>query len=680
MQHWRPDIQGLRAVAVLGVLLFHAGVPFIDGGFSGVDVFFVISGFLITQNLLREHLRTGRIRLVRFFSGRLLRLAPAAVATVAVTLAAVFLFLPPLDRTGARTSALAALFGAENLKLAVTGTDYLAEHTPSPFQQFWSLGVEEQFYVGWAVALAVICATPFLRRHVLVIATLLTLTSFVTMLVLTDISGPWTFFGVHTRAWELGTGALFAIWLGRRSGRRRRTTAWPGLAAIGLIGILAGYAVFDATTPFPGVATLLPVVGTALVLLGDGRDPVARVLAASPLRWIGDRSYSLYLWHWPVFTIPALALDRPLTVGESVLAFAGTTALAAVSHALLEQRARSWARAGRFRPLVFVPATVVAAALSIPLTTLPDLRGTGVAPEPTVDSVLAGPLPASAVPRNITPTIAGAASDIPALYADGCHADSTTTKPPSCSFGEVDAGETIVLIGDSHAAQWFSPLLAVAEARGARLLPLTKSACPVADVRVESAALGREYRECAAWREAALDRIADVDPDLVVMSSAAAGYEDAALNDAPFVDQWRDGVAKTVEAVRERSDAAVVYMHDTPRWDVSPNRCLSGALTDVRSCSAPVEDLTRADLRAAEAEAVGTASGGLVDPIPWVCTETCAPVLWNVLAYRDTDHLTDRLAKALTPRLRDALAAALPGRVTARGEAGRSSDERAVSP
>lgn len=661
--HWRTDIQGLRAVAVLGVVLFHAGVPWLDGGYTGVDVFFVISGFLITQNLLRERAGSGTIRLGRFFVGRLVRLGPAAAATVLCTVLAVHFLLPPLDRTGARTSAWAALFGAENLKLAATGTDYLAAHAPSPFQQFWSLGVEEQFYVGWALVLALLCSVPVLRRVLLPIAVLLFVLSFVTMIVVSDISGPWAFFGVHTRTWELGAGALTAIVA--RSGRRRasgdaRLPRWAGRLArpVGLLAIVVSYVGFDEATPFPSAWTLLPVLGAVLVVAPLPADRTAALLSTAPLRWLGDRSYSLYLWHWPVLLLPTLAWGRPLRPFEVVAACAVTVALGWSSHLLLERWTSHWARRTRLRPVALVAGTVVVAAAVAPLTALPTLRGEVVASTPSSTDVLGGPRSPAGVPANLTPAVASAEDDLPALYADGCHAESTATAPTSCTYGDDDSSRTIVLLGDSHAAQWFTPVVEAADASGARVVPMTKSACPAASIRVTSEALGREYRECDQWRAAALERIAELEPDLVVLSSAAAGYEPTRIGTGSFERAWEVGLRRTMSTITERTGARILLVHDTPRWEESPNRCLSGAIDDVGSCARSQADLHRPEIAEAERRAVSAVGGTAVDPFPWLCTTTCSPVVWNVLAYRDADHITDTVATVLTPRVAKAIGSA----------------------
>lgn len=665
--HWRSDIQGLRAVALLALLAYHGGVSAVSGGFVAVDTFFVISGFLITQNLLRDRAKYGRIHLKRFYTNRIVRLAPPAIATIAITLIASYLILTPLDRIGVLSHALSALFGVENINLARTGVDYLAPHVPSMFQQFWSLGIEEQFYLGWALTLAAVCAVPKFRKHLFSVALFGTVASFVVMLVSMNISGPWTYFGVHTRAWEFGPGILLAIALdrgahfpARLAGSRAFRFLPYATAPLGLAMVLVSFFAFDkVTTPHPSAFTLLPILGAMFIVMpGPANDPFRRFLGWGPMRWLGDRSYSFYLWHWPVIEIPTLALGRKLEPLEVVLALAVVFVLATATYALLERRVANWGRKGPARWTVFVAATAVVAVAAVPLTHIPNLTGPDRVPAATRDVVLAGPVAPASIPSNLTPKLQDALDSVAPTYGDGCHADPEDTVPTACSYGEGDKG-TIVLFGDSHAAQWFTPVRAAAEARGMRLVNMTKSACPSPTLAVTSENLGREYRECDTWRTAALAKIAELQPELVIVAGSPAEYAGLWKGSGDFPKAWSNAVAKTLGAIAETTDARMLVMHDTPRWAEAPNRCLSRSIDDVAHCAEPAEDLLSPELTAAEDDAAATVSATTVDPVPWICDGTCSPVLWNVLAYRDTNHITESLAKALTPRIDTAVGQAL---------------------
>ncbi|MBT1623364.1 acyltransferase [Curtobacterium flaccumfaciens pv. oortii] len=654
----RADVQGLRGIAVLAVLLFHAGVPGLGGGFTGVDVFFVISGFLITGNLVREHRAEGRIHLGRFFMRRIVRLVPAAAATVLGTVTVAALVLPPLDRIVLRPEALASLLGLENLWLARTGTDYLATHVESPFQQFWSLGVEEQFYLFWATALALSLAVRAVRRFLVTIMLVGCSASFVAMLWLSSESVPWAFFSPVTRLWELGAGALLAVVTARsvpgRPGSEQTSRVWSRTALPAGLALIVGSAVLlDADLPYPGPLALVPVTGAVLVLAGaDRTTAIRRALASRPLTWVGDRSYSLYLVHWPVMVLWSLAADRPLGPVEMTIALAASTVLAFVSHALLEQRAGRGAHARRTRTRARRSLTLVAAvaAVVIPATAVPALHGTETAPVAMADAVLRGPWAPRSVPANLTPSIVTAADSLPGVYDDGCHADFDATTTKGCRFGS--GATTTVLFGDSHAAQWFSPLRSVTARDDASLVTMTKSSCPSTDLTVRAVELGREYRECDAWRHDAIRRIAELQPDRVVLSNAANSYRDDA--DA---GTWRAALERTIRTITDATSAEVVVLGDTPWWEQTPNRCLSGSVDDVAGCSRATDTLTVRSRSAAQRAAASATASRFVDPVPWICGDRCDPVLWNVLVYRDANHITDTMARALAPRLAEALGA-----------------------
>ncbi|GGS39473.1 acyltransferase family protein [Streptomyces violaceus] len=326
----RLDIQGLRAVAVGLVVLAHAGVSQVSGGYIGVDVFFVISGFLITSLLLRELSLTGRVSVRSFCARRALRLLPVSSLVIAVTLGGAWLFLSKARLAEYAGDALASALYAVNFRLAAAGTDYLAQNSPpSPFQHFWSLAVEEQYYLVWPLLLLLTWRVARGRRRLVAVPLgVLCVGSYAAGVLVTNSSAPWAYFGSLTRAWELGAGALLALGTGRLE-RLPATLAapltWLGLACVTLAAIW-----YDDETPFPSYHALLPVAGTALVLAG-GCAPTPHgagwLLGRRPLVWLGGLSYGWYLWHWPLLVIAPAALGRadgtagvPLSLGLSVAA------------------------------------------------------------------------------------------------------------------------------------------------------------------------------------------------------------------------------------------------------------------------------------------------------------------------------------------------------------------------
>jgi peptidoglycan/LPS O-acetylase OafA/YrhL len=328
---FRPDLEGLRAIAVSLVLLYHAAVPGFGGGYVGVDVFFVLSGFLITGLLLREIETTGRISLPAFYARRLRRLLPAVALLILVTVVASVAVLSPLRAGDVAADGVAASLYASNVRFALQATDYLqSELAPSPLLDLWSLGVEEQFYLFWPALLLLVATfrshgaagSPNRVRRVGALAVVVVVSSFALSLWLTTASAPWAFFSLPSRAWELGIGALLAVGAARLATVPRPAAVgvgWLGLLLIGAAGVL-----IDTSTPFPGMAALLPTIGTALAMLpgmsGNAIGP-ARYLGWGPARFLGRISYSLYLWHWPLLVLPtAMAGDTlPLPVRVALM-------------------------------------------------------------------------------------------------------------------------------------------------------------------------------------------------------------------------------------------------------------------------------------------------------------------------------------------------------------------------
>lgn len=343
---FRPDVEGMRAVAVVLVLLYHAfGAPF-TGGFVGVDVFFVISGFVITDVLLRERSDRGRISIPGFYARRVRRILPAATLVIVSTVAAAYRWLGFIAGNQiAEDGKWAAAFVA-NIRFALLGTDYFGEQLPpSPLQHMWSLGVEEQFYVVWpALFLVMVLVGRGLRDRgaLAVVLAIAMAASFAWSLVQTPANPTWAYFSPLTRAWELALGALIAV-SGPAVGRISSGRLWQSLAAVGLIGIVTSLFLVDAGMQFPGYVVALPVVSSGLLILAGCGNPgtwVGRALAIRPMQWIGARSYSLYLWHWPPLVIAAEHLGRPLSAVQAGGLLAAALTATALTYRYVENPIR----------------------------------------------------------------------------------------------------------------------------------------------------------------------------------------------------------------------------------------------------------------------------------------------------------------------------------------------------
>lgn len=659
-RHFRPDIQGLRAVAILLVILFHAEVPGVTGGYVGVDVFFVISGFLITGQLLREVERRGRVDLLRFYGGRMRRLLPPAVLVIAATVLAARVWDSIFHVRDVVMDALLALVYGINYRLAAIGTDYQhADGAVSPLQHMWSLAVEEQFYIAWPLLIAGLAVVTRGRaRRVAIGASLVLLGAGSLYLSVTQsVSNPqWAYFGLHTRAWELLAGALLALGASRLS-RLPQGAAAP-LTWLGLVALVGSAFAYDADTVFPGTAALLPVAGTMAVIAGGMREHrlgAERLLALRPMQAVGNVSYGWYLWHWPMVVLIPLAVGYALSwtylLSFSVLALW----FAVLTHWLVERPARfSRLATRRWLGVGAVGSGLVAAASAVVLVTLPAFVGTGAAAKEVeldatdgavVQQALIRGLATVDAPRNLTPQPGEAISDQPVSSADGCHAAYAQVDQPECVYGDPDGDHTMVLFGDSHAQQWLPALDATARELGWRVVAWTKAACPVADVAVDNGALGREYTECASWRERTMARISRLYPDIVVVSQS-----DSVIGTQVTNPQWGDATSRTLAEIQAQG-LPVAYVLDTPMPGDDVPECVATHLDDVGACN-----LTRArgELYAGRASALDSALSAVgvsvVDPTPWFCVEeACPAVVGNTLVYRDGSHMSASYSSVLAP-------------------------------
>ncbi|WP_433297015.1 acyltransferase family protein [Actinoplanes sp. CA-030573] len=643
---FRPDIEGLRAVAVLLVVAAHAGIPGLAGGYVGVDVFFVISGFLITSLLLREAEATGRISVAGFYCRRAVRLLPAATVVLATTLIAARFLLPVVRLGEYCRDALSAAGYVANLRFAAIGTDYLsADRPPSPFQHFWSLAVEEQFYLVWPLLILAGAHLWRRRRPLAAVLGVLVVVSFALSVTETARSAPWAYFGPHTRAWELGAGALLAL-------ARTRLPRWAGWA--GLAAIVASAVTFDDATAYPGWRAAIPVAG-AVVLIAAGDN---KLLGVRPLQEIGRLSYGWYLWHWPLLTLfPTGSIATKAVLVTVALGLAGAT------YRWVENPLRHRVRYPRGLAMG-AALSGATAAVAVTLALLPhavpagarraDLRATLAAardPGAVLQQAIAAGRGLDKLPANLTPALTKAARDRPRVWDNGCHADvPVTTAPSGCVFGDPAGARTVVLFGDSHAAQWFPAMERLAAERHWRLVELTKSSCSAADLPLWHDTLKREYTECTAFHRSAMARIAALRPAMVVIGSSF-NYRPAKPS-GDLAAQWRNAWDSTFSEIR-RSGARVQAIADTPYMGSSVPECLAKPANAGHASHCARS--RRSVVRGPEQRAVFLAYAGVIDPTAWFCTDSCPAVIGNLLVYRDSNHMTTTYAEALVPLLGRAL-------------------------
>ncbi len=686
---FRPDIEGLRAVAVIAVVAYHAGIPGAGGGYIGVDVFFVISGFLITGLLWREVTTTDTVRLGRFYGARARRLLPAAATVGIVTAVGAAIVLPPLQARSVFIDGIASALYVGNYRFAMHGTDYLASDLPSsPFQHYWSLGVEEQFYLVWPV---LIIGTAWLVARVgllrgassratsyAVVLGLVGAASLTAAVLWTRTSPAWAFFALPTRAWELAAGGLVALSI--RHWRRltllpASIAGWGGLALIVLTCTQ-----LNAGTPYPGTAALLPVLGTALVIGGGcvtGGLGAGRLLCRPAMRAIGRVSYSWYLWHWPVLLLMPALLGEPAGLPARLTATAVSAGLAVITMHLVENPGRFATALRRSAKASLVvagaasAATACACALLLNVVPVPAGHGAAV-PRANIVAVSPTNVPAvsaqeaavrqtfaqaraavaaaaalRAVPSNLEPPLAAAPADKAAVFVNGCVRSWRDVGQSECATGDTASPTTVALIGDSHAAMWNPAFQQLAEQRHWRLETLAKVTCPLQDLHIVSPYLGREYTECEQWRGQIMARVQAERPRLVVLDMSRRYGADFGFTS--YDPAWIATLADTVKQLRS-TGAAVLVLGPGPDPHSSVPTCLSAHLDDAGAC-APTRSVAvdPGGIAAEQAAAVGS-GGHYADLTDLFCTaDRCPMVVGNTLVFRDDNHVTTEYAQLLAP-------------------------------
>ena len=648
--HFRPDVEGLRAVAVLLVLLCHAQVPFFGGGYVGVDVFFVISGFLITGLLLRELDSTGKISFTGFYARRVRRLLPASALTLLVTLGASVLLLSPVRIPSVTADIASAAAYVSNFRFGIAANDYFAANAaPSPVLHFWSLSVEEQFYFVWPSVLLILFAVSSRlhvgRRGLFVGMALLSAASLVGCVWLTGENQAWAFYLLPTRAWELGLGALLAISAGRLPLPGRWTST--GLIVLGVAAIALPAVLFSDSTSFPGFAAILPVAGAGLVILGGSRASFpARVLSLPPATFLGRISYSVYLWHWPMLLFAGVLYGTTLPLPLSVLVALASIPVAAITQRLVEQPFRL----GRFigtRPRVNLGQAVASALVLAMLA-----GGASVYATSEVDATLGDLIPPVA---DSMPMIGG-----------WCLTPGEVDNMSSCVYGDLSSDVTVVLFGDSHAEQWFPALQSIATSRGWRLVTLT-GRCPSLMLTTADPQFSNKAA-CEAWREHAFTRIAAERPALVILANFAR--QDLEIDGATVVDratvirEWGRALSATLDRLKGMS-AKVAIIGETPLPGVDVPTCLSLHLHDFDACAKPAISIPAEwhDSDRSDATQVGA---DFIDPTPWLCNAAdCPAVIGDYIVYRDISHLTQPFVASLAPELDAALSPLVAGDETA---------------
>jgi peptidoglycan/LPS O-acetylase OafA/YrhL len=652
----REDLQGLRAVAVLLVVLSHAGLPFLHGGYVGVDVFFVLSGFLITGLLLSQAARDGRVRLGDFYVRRARRILPAAVLTLVATDIAAHQLLNFVRAREAVHDSLWAAFFAANVHFADVGSDYFAQaQPPSPVQHFWTLAVEEQFYLVWPFLLALALLVSALRRRLLWIVAAAGVASFAWSVHATASDQASAYFSTGARAWELALGAALAI----AALRLPAAAGWLGLACIVAAGV-----VFSSSTPFPGYAALLPTVGTALVIAARPGG-AARVLSLAPMRYVGDRSYAFYLWHWPVLVIAAGYAGHDLSTPARLALLAGAFLLSIVTYALVENPIRHMKWRAPTGALLWPASAAVILAVALPILTSLDNTATRIAsasaavqpaalvresgparaawkPLPAVAAAVAAAKRNAALPWPLTPPVGNLRGDF-YKFPKGCGAQQGHTTSKICRLGEIDAAKTLVVFGDSHAEMWMPAVLRMAHRDGWTVVPFVKVGC------VSSSWTHRTW-PCGVWYRWAIGRAAALRPQASLLVGSWAGSRTPAAAVS--------GMAKLITDAR-RFSASTIVVGDSPHQHRNPVDCLLARGSTMRTCSSRA---TVAELQndAAVAAVAARRRVGFMSATGWFCGRAssvavlCPLVVNRTIGWIDQGHISATYGAALATPFRNA--------------------------
>lgn len=643
---FRPDIEGLRAISVLAVVFYHARIPGFSGGFVGVDVFFVISGFLITQLLLREIESSQRINVVAFWARRARRLLPNALLMIAVILFIAVYLLPVTQRMSNVRDIAAALMYIANYHFAGRTVDYFDHDLQfSPVLHFWSLSVEEQFYIGWPLLLMGLAwlHSGHSSRQAIAALCLILCGSFALSLLWMSRSQPQAFFSTEARIWQIATGGLLAAasaHLTRLNVHLLSSVAW-----LGFVGVLASVILFNDRLAYPGYWALLPTLSAAAVIAGGSFGGVVptTILGLGPLQWVGRRSYSIYLWHWPLLMLVPLAL--PGLPHVDLIALALVVPIATAAFAIVEDpiRRRSSQVMNSGRTLAFATAGCVL------------LGSAGVAVS-NLDWMFS--------PRRaeIARRLTEAKLDGPRMVGGRCDQSGVGDDQSPCVFGTPGSPRVVVLFGDSYAEHLFDGVNEAARLSKWELRVWIRHSCPPIDLPMYDTKRRAVDNACAGWREMVIRRLIAERPSLVLISSWAglAGKMTDAntgkrLDRNGSVALWRQGFSTVLHRLSQ-AGLEVTVVRETPRnLRKYGSDCLERSLE--HECATPrpqAIDVEMPDIETAR----GVPNIGVLDLTDHFCSlNACPAVKDGIIIYRgDNNHLTASFSLTLALAFQKVLA------------------------
>jgi len=675
---FRTDIEGLRGLSVLLVVLFHLEISAFSGGFVGVDVFFVISGYLLTSLFFKEIDRANFVNIFAFFSRRVRRLLPASFLTVLGTVLIGWLVLSPFALEDLIKDAFTASTYSMNFRLLHQATDYLSSQaSPSIFQHYWSLAVEEQFYLIWPFLFAAFAKLKISREQIGILMIILISVSFGSSIVVSENNESLAFFMLPTRAWEMAFGALIACYKNQILLLNEKLIEILGF--IGLVGILIPCLLYDDFTLYPSWRAAFPVIGTALIISCAGSN-ISKTLSIKLFTSIGKYSYGWYLWHWPFICLAKRYYFEQNELFVSSIASIISFIVAVISYKVIEKPIRelkvfsTQPKIGVLLGISLTGLSVLALLFVFSMRPNSTIQISSSQTETPISEISSDDSPTktfepSIAPENLTnsepildvvndhlqkhqkrlaegaklqilPDSVGLGGADPKIYSDGqgCHLSVSDRTSPLCVYGDTSAQRTMVLFGDSHAASWFPLFDFLSQEEGWRLLSRTKSSCFVEDLKFPLYGVDREYTECVDWKNWVENELRENPVDLIVVGTKRKDVE--IIREYFSIEEWQLGLVATLNSLRSVS-SEVVLLGATPLLNNHARECVTSYPKNLDICHGKFEEVVPSDYQTIEIQSANEAQVKYLSTIDLMCIDTICPVVvGNNVVYRDRQHLT----------------------------------------
>lgn len=652
-RQYRPEIEGLRAIAALLVAVYHIWMMRVSGG---VDVFFVVSGFLITTSLLSGYARNGYIKFGKFILGLLRRLLPSALTVMIFITIGSFFILPDIRFTATIKEIAASLLYFENWQLAITGTDYLDQNNPqSPVQHFWAMSIQGQFYVIWfvIVSLAILISKKLnisLKKVFTAVLLILFTISLIYSIYITSMNQPWAYFDTGARVFEFAVGGLLMIYIFNLNIHRYVSfiLGWIGLAVLLLTGIL-----LDVQGTFPGLIALIPISAAVLILLA-GQNPsrfgVEKLLSTRPLKFLGSLSYGIYLWHWPILIFYYEIFDTSsVSLLHGIIIIVISILLSYITTNIVEKPIINYINKNNFSIRGFRPIIGLASILIIGLGSWYYYTNSQASSLSINNEDYPGVMVNAASydsenfeKKEPIPSLATILEDKTEAYE--CQVSPQSSAIEVCDYGKTKKYDyTVAVVGGSKSTHWISPMQDIAEEENMRLINITKAGCRFTTDT-------ENYTEqCIEWNRNVIDEIVNEDVDLVI-TLADIAY--SSLYDVPagFIEQFNK---------LDEVNIDVLALRDTPYFKGSVPECIAQHGENSTECKIVKADVYNTP-SAWERLENKPDNVFYADYSDYFCGEEyCDPVVGNVIGYFDHDHMTETFSKTFKPLLQRDVAEAL---------------------